>query len=73
MVIGSRPSVGLTEAVAAAKNWYTKLAGKELPRWNYRIQNYGDFLEAIDDYKGQVEAALRKRKNSRLKLRVKRV
>lgn len=40
----------LVSAAAAAKDWYSKLAGKKLPKWHYRIQTFDDFAEAIDDF-----------------------
>lgn len=48
----------LSEAVTAARNWYSKLAGKKLPEWNYRIQSVDDFAEAIDNYKARIAKSL---------------
>jgi hypothetical protein len=60
----------LFEAVAAARNWYSKLAGGKLPKWDYRIQNFDDFAEAIDDYKVRLARSLRYGKNYHQKLRL---
>jgi len=60
----------LSEAVAAVKIWYSKLAGRKLPMWNYRVQNFDDFAKAIDDYKARIAKALRYGKNYQHKLRL---
>jgi hypothetical protein len=59
----------LNEAIAAAQNWYTSLAGDKLPAWNYSIESLQSFRRAVSDHKLQIAEALGYSTN-RLHLRV---
>jgi hypothetical protein len=45
----------LSEAANAAKNWYSE-AGEDAPPWDFEIQTYDDFLEAVQEYKKRVDS-----------------
>jgi hypothetical protein len=57
--------LSLSEAVSVAKAWYSDLANPRLPEWNYRIGDFGDFVEAVEDYKARIAQTLGLRENYR--------
>jgi hypothetical protein len=50
------------------KAWYSDLANPELPEWNYRVRDFGDFVKAVEDYKSRIAETLGFGKNCRHKL-----
>jgi hypothetical protein len=62
--------ISLSEAVSIAKAWYSELMSSELPEWNYRVADFGDFAKAVEDYKCRIAKALGLGKAYRHKLRL---
>ena len=47
----------LAAAANAAKTWYSDLED-ETPPWDYEVQNFEGLLEAIEEHKKRIAAAL---------------
>ena len=47
----------LAAAANAARSWYSDVKD-EVPQWDYEIQSFEDLLEAIEEHKKKISAAL---------------
>ena len=59
----------LSEAANAAKNWYSDLE-EDAPPWDHETQSYDGLLEAIEEHKKRIAAAVANRDDYYPKLRL---